>query len=313
MKQRLKTLLKLAIWTSIVLYFANKFIESSASIRHLMKTSKGDFYHWRHGKIFYTVCGNGSPVLLIHDLNPSSSQKEWKEVISSLSKNHTVYAVDLLGCGRSEKPTITYTTYLFVELISDFIKDMIGETTDIIATGMSGSFVIMTAKLHEDLVDNIHLVNPESIERLNLIPDMRSKIAKAILDCPLLGVSVYYMLMSRSQLEYDFCEKYLYNPFHTSSKIVDTYYESAHLNRGNGRYLLASLNGNYLNFDIRFGLSNIKNNINLIFGNECPNAEAIADTYSDYNPNISCSFVDKTKMLPQMEAPDKFLKVINFM
>lgn len=313
MKQRLKKLLKLAIWASIVMYFANKFVESSASIHHLMKTSKGDFYRWRHGKIFFTVHGCGSPILLIHDLNPVSSQNEWNEIISSLSKEHTVYAVDLLGCGRSEKPNITYTTYLFVELISDFIKDIIGERTDVIATGMSGSFVIMAAKLHADLINNIHLVNPESIERLKLLPDKYSKIPKAILDCPLLGVSVYYLLTSKSQLEFNFCEKYLYNPFHISSKIVDTYYESAHLRKGDGRHLLASLNGNYLNFDIRFALSHLDNNINLIFGNYYPNAEMIAETYADYNANVSCSFVDKTKMLPQLEAPEKFMKVINLL
>ena len=313
MKERLKKLMKLAIWTSVLMYLANKFIESSADIHHLMKTSKGDFYHWRHGNIFYTVTGCGSPILLIHDLNPAASQKEWSEVIESLSENHTVYAIDLLGCGRSEKPNITYTTYLYIELISDFIKDIINERTDIIATGKSGSFVIMTAKLYPELLENIHLVNPDSLDTLKHIPDTFSKIAKSILSCPLLGVSVYYLLTNRNQLEYDFCEKYLYNPFHSSSKMIDTYYESAHLSRGNGRFLSASLIGNYLNFDIRFALSNIDKNINLIFGNELNDAEEIAEEYAKYNENISCSFIDKTKMLPHLEAPEKFMKIINIM
>lgn len=311
MKERLKKLIKLAIWTSVLMYIANKFIESSAAIHHLMKTAHGDFYNWRHGNIFFTSSGCGSPVLLIHDLNPAASQKEWSAIIDSLSENHTVYAIDLLGCGRSEKPNITYTTYLYVELISDFIKDIIGESTDIIATGKSGSFVIMTAKLYPELIENIHLVNPESMDSLKQLPDPASKIAKTILSCPLLGVSVYYLLTNRNQLEYDFCEKYLYNPFHSSSKMIDTYYESAHLSRGNGRYLLASLSGNYLNFDIRFALSSLDKNINVIFGNELQNAEETAKDYVNYNENVSCSFIDKTKMLPQLEAPEKFMKVIH--
>lgn len=313
MKQRLKKLMKLAIWTSILMYLTNKFIESSATIRHLMKTSKGEFYHWRHGYIFYTVSGCGSPILLIHDLNPTSSQKEWSAVISSLSEEHTVYTIDLLGCGRSEKPNITYTTYLYVELISEFIKNIIGESTDVIATGKSGSFIIMTAKLYPELLETIHLVNPNSLDTLMQIPDTSTKISKAILSCPLLGVFAYYLLTSRNQLEYDFCEKYLYNPFHSSSKMIDTYYESAHLSRGNGRFLLASLSGNYLNFDVRFALSKIEKNINLIFGNELDEAEEIAEDYAKYNENISCSFIDKTKMLPHLEAPEKFMNVINIM
>ena len=49
------------------------------------------------------------------------------KVIDKLAENHAVYALDLLGCGRSEKPKITYTNYLYVQLISDFIKNVIHE------------------------------------------------------------------------------------------------------------------------------------------------------------------------------------------
>ncbi len=71
--------------------------------------------------------GSGSPVLLIHDLNHYSSSMEWDKVIGTLSKEHTVYMIDLLGCGKSDKPAITYTCYLYVQLLTDFIRDIIGK------------------------------------------------------------------------------------------------------------------------------------------------------------------------------------------
>ena len=62
--------------------------------------------------------GEGTPLLLVHDLNCASSNYEWKYVVDDLSKRHTVYAIDLLGCGHSDKPKMTYTNYLYVQLLT---------------------------------------------------------------------------------------------------------------------------------------------------------------------------------------------------
>ena len=53
-----------------------------------------------------------------------------------------------------------------------------------------------------------------------------------------------------------------------------------------------------------FGLRAFANNFSI---------EEIAEDYAKYNENISCSFIDKTKMLPHLEAPEKFMNVINIM
>ena len=55
------------------------------------------------------LMAGGTPVLLIHDLSPLSSSYEWCRYAKKLEKQHTVYTIDLLGCGRSEKPYLTYT------------------------------------------------------------------------------------------------------------------------------------------------------------------------------------------------------------
>lgn len=89
--------------------------------------SGGKYYHWKYGNIYYTKSGKGKPVLLIHDLDPTASSYEWKAVTKKLAENHTVYAIDLLGCGRSEKPNMTYTNYLYVQLMNEFISNVINE------------------------------------------------------------------------------------------------------------------------------------------------------------------------------------------
>ena len=50
--------------------------------------------------------GNGHPLFLLHGF-PQTWQ-EWKPVMSDLAKRYTVVAVDLKGCGQSDKPAGGY-------------------------------------------------------------------------------------------------------------------------------------------------------------------------------------------------------------
>ena len=83
--------------------------------------------------------------------------------------------IDLPGCGRSDKLNITYTNYMFVQLVQDFIKHVIGEKSSIIATGESCSFVVGACQTDPSLIDEMIFVNPKDIKELGLIPGKRSK------------------------------------------------------------------------------------------------------------------------------------------
>ena len=109
MKKNKHKLLTAGILLSLatgIIYVINRIVFATATLKNLLKSSADNYYEWRFGKIYYRKKGHGTPVLLIHDLNVYSSAYEWNKVIDELAKTHTVYAVDLLGCGRSEKPII---------------------------------------------------------------------------------------------------------------------------------------------------------------------------------------------------------------
>ena len=72
---------------------------------------------------------------------------------------------DRLGCGRSDKSSITYTNFVYVQMISDFIKKIIGQKTDVITSGFSGSFVTMACHNEKELFNKIMLVNPDVYKR----------------------------------------------------------------------------------------------------------------------------------------------------
>jgi len=68
------------------------------------------------GKIFYMVGGKGENLLLLHSLNLSSAS--WDKVFNPLTQNYTVYALDMLGHGDSDKPSGNY-------LIEDYAQSVI--------------------------------------------------------------------------------------------------------------------------------------------------------------------------------------------
>ena len=194
MKKQIRNLLVLTSLTAISIHFMNRFISISSTVKNLLKTEYGKFYDWKYGKIFYSKMGKGSPVLLLHDLDPASSSLEWNRISKSLSKKHTVYSIDLLGCGRSDKPNLTYTNFLYVQLITDFIKDVIHEKANLIASGSSCSFSIMSCNMDPEYFKKIILVNPEQLSDLAKTPSKRKNAQKFLIDLPSIGTMFYNIL-----------------------------------------------------------------------------------------------------------------------
>ena len=240
-KKKLITISILTTLSGVAIYAVNRFISATSVMKNLLQTEESQYYHWQFGKVFYTKKGTGKPLLLIHDLQCSSSSYEWKNLIETLSKEYTVFAIDLLGCGRSDKPRITYTNFLYVQLITGFIKNIIGCPTDVIASGLSGSFVITACNTVPECFKKIMLINPEDLSKLNKIPNKKSKFVKCMLEVPLIGTLLYHTVTNRSNIELLFTEKLLYNPFHENHQDIDAFYEGAHRGKGDGKYLLSRL------------------------------------------------------------------------
>lgn len=294
-----------------IIYVINRLVFATAVLKNLLKSSADNYYNWRFGKVYYKKKGHGSPVLLIHDLTVYSSAYEWNKVVNELAETHTVYAIDLLGCGRSEKPRITYTNYLYVQLIADFIKNVIGEKADVIASGYSGSFTVLASYTNPEFISKIILINPPSLASLNKVPSKRSKLYKFILEFPIFGTLIYNIKTCQSNIQLLFTEKYLYNPFSVTPEMVDTYYEAAHKSLSNSKFLLSSLVAGYTNNNITHALKEINQSVTILYCEGETNSEKIAESYTTCNPAIESCMLKHAKHLPQLETPGKFLEILN--
>lgn len=309
-KYKLLTFTILITLATIAIHIINKVIAASSVLKNLLKTSAGDCYNWRFGQIYYTKRGNGTPILLVHDLTPYSSSQEWDNITTTLSQKHTVYTLDLIGCGRSDKPKITYTNFLYVQLITDFVKNIIGEKTDVIASGLSGSFTVMACTNSKDTFNKIMLINPEDLAILNQSPTKKSKIAKHLLELPIVGTLVYNMITSKPNVELLFTEKYLHNPFRADPSTIDTYYEGAHIQNSKGKYLLASIMGKYIYCNIAHGLKGIDNSIFIVAGRSKDEIQETISLYTSLNKAVEHEIIPNCKHLPQQETPEQLLELI---
>src|SRR5438128_661518 len=68
----------------------------------------------------YRTAGEaGAPVVLVHGLG--GSVEIWERTMPALARDHRVYAVDLVGFGRSDKPDAAYTIADLARFVRDFL------------------------------------------------------------------------------------------------------------------------------------------------------------------------------------------------
>lgn len=307
MNKKIKKLFAITAIVSAAMYSFNKFIEYTASYRGLTLEDDENYYNWRNGTIYYKKKGTGKPILLIHDLNPISSTYEWSQIIESLSKTNTVYAIDLLGCGKSDKPSSSYVNYLYVQLVKDFIQDVIKEKTDLIVTGESFSFAVMAARIDQNLIRKITAINPADISYNVQSPTAFSEIKKHLIELPIIGTFIYYTITNTKAIIKLFTEKYYKDTTKIPVNLTDTYYESAHLQKSNGKYLYASIIGKYTNINIIHALKMINNPVHFILTDAA--SDEITE-YQTYNHNITIDRISEAGYLPQLEKPDEVISLL---
>ena len=307
MNKKVKKIITFAALAGGAMYAFNKFIDYTASYRGLTLDEDENYYAWRNGTIFYKKKGNGSPLLLIHDLNPISSSYEWSHIIDKLSETYTVYAIDLLGCGKSEKPSSSYVNYLYVQLVNDFIQDVIQKKTDLIVTGESFSFVVMAARMNQTQIGKITAINPTDITYNVQSPDKCSELIKHVFELPIIGTFIYNLVANMKTINRQFTEKYYYDTTKIPVNLPDTYYETAHLQGSNGKYLYASILGKYTNINIIHALKLVTNPIHFIITDS---ASQDIEEYLNYNKNITIDHISDAGYLPQLEKPETVISLL---
>jgi len=107
--------------------------------------------------IFYTVKGDGKPLLLIHGYG--AGMWVWEKQIETLSQSYRVYVLDLIGHGFSDRPKVSYTPETYIHFIRDFMDGVGIEKATLIGNSMGGGIAWGMAILYPEQVDRLVLID----------------------------------------------------------------------------------------------------------------------------------------------------------
>ncbi|CAM8934957.1 unnamed protein product [Rhodiola kirilowii] len=116
-------------------------------------------WRWKGHLVQYKVVGNEGPsVLLVHGFG--AFLEHYRDNIDGLAKaGNRVWAVTLIGFGKSEKPNVVYTELLWAEMIKDFINEVVTEPVHLVGNSLGGYVCAIVAGLWPTLVNSVALIN----------------------------------------------------------------------------------------------------------------------------------------------------------
>ncbi|WP_455718770.1 alpha/beta fold hydrolase [Anaerosporobacter sp.] len=290
--------------------FINKLIFYFSSKHEKLYLPNSNYFTWRFGKIYYTKSGQGTPVLLIHDLDTSQSSYEFKSLINKLEKKYTVYTIDLIGFGKSDKPKVTYTNFLFVQLITDFITTVIKQKANLVCIGKSTTIGLTVCNYSPNLINKLLFVNTPNIKTLNRVPGKKHKITKKLLESCVVGTSIFNTLYSNTNLSKILLYQVV-NPSILTKSYIQSRNESAHLGGEAAKYVDASIRCYFTNLNVTHALKSINHSIYFVIGDGYVNHEEILNEYVELNPSIETAVISNSKGLPWIENPDQLCNYIS--
>ena len=128
---------------------------------HAVPSLPGKFWRWQDQEIYYVRAGAGPsdrpPLLLVHGFGASTDH--WRKNIHELQADFEVWAIDLLGFGRSAKPDRQYSGQVWRDQLHHFIQDVIGRPAVIAGNSLGGYASLCVAADHPESVAGIVLLN----------------------------------------------------------------------------------------------------------------------------------------------------------
>ncbi|MBE9060713.1 alpha/beta fold hydrolase [cf. Phormidesmis sp. LEGE 11477] len=94
-----------------------------------------------------------APFLLLHGVGASLEQ--WRENLVELARDRPVYALDLVGFGRSEKIAHPVSTTLWTQQVADFWRTFLGRPMILTGHSLGALVALQTATTYPEQVDRL--------------------------------------------------------------------------------------------------------------------------------------------------------------
>jgi pimeloyl-ACP methyl ester carboxylesterase len=259
---------------------------------------------------YWSAGEKGSTVILLHGVG--CSVEFWERNIATLAREHRVFAVDIVGFGRTDKPEVVYTFQLMADFVLGFMNAMGIDKASLVGNSMGGGISMTVAAQAPERVKKIVLVDPVGLGRRQS-PMMR------LMTLPVIGNVLTKPGRQGVVRQMQLC---LYDPSQASDDFIDRVAAIGTL-PGNQRSFLSLLRetsnivgvkkGLVADFSAR--LKKIKTPILVIWGRQdsiLPVSEG--EVAVEGMANVRLHVMDRAGHLPQIDKPEEFnATVIDFL
>ena len=163
-------------------------------------------------RIRYWALGEkGPPVILIHGLGASADI--WMHNVEALAKEHRVFALDLVGFGRSDKPGPSFSPFDYTPFLDGFIRALNIDGVSLVGQSLGGGIALHYAIQFPKKVNKLVLVDSAGLgkEVIWTLRAMSLPLVGELLSYPSRkGVEIFFKLAVRNQalITEDFVDLY---------------------------------------------------------------------------------------------------------
>ena len=251
---------------------------------------------------FWALGDEGTTVILIHGIG--GSVEAWTRNINVLAQHHRVYTIDLVGFGRSDKPSIPYSSSYLARFVNDFIQAQHIDRATVIGHSLGGGVSLQFTIQFPDKVEKLVLVSSGGLGReLNLLLRLAT--------LPVIGELLTRPSRRRTA---QFLKELIHDPALVTDDLVELFYQMAVLPGAQKSFLAtlrADVNLRGLRADvmrsIQHDLATITAPTLIVWGQQdriVPVAHAHAA--GRRIPNAELRILDPCGHIPQFERAEEF-------
>ncbi|PSQ95108.1 MAG: alpha/beta hydrolase [Bacteroidetes bacterium SW_9_63_38] len=119
-----------------------------------------------HGRSHcYVRSGERPPIVLLHSVNAVASTFELKPVAEHLATttDRTLYAIDWLGFGRSDRPALDYEPSIYADQLYQVLTDLVEAPADLIGLSLGCEYAAWMALQAAPQVRRLALLSPTGL------------------------------------------------------------------------------------------------------------------------------------------------------
>jgi pimeloyl-ACP methyl ester carboxylesterase len=263
------------------------------------------YYRWKGGDLAYSVSGEGEPLLLVHGVYAGASSFEFRKNFEELSRSFRVYALDLLGCGLSEKPARRYGPEDVTSQVEDFVREEIGDQAHLVASSLSVALVVPAAVRSPRLFKKLILICPTGYGTLDRPSGRLGEVIYRLFLAPVLGETLYHAVVSRLGIRYYLGSMAYHDPDLVTEDLVEDYYSASH--QPGARYFPAAFVSGKLNLGIAGLWPRVPHRTMICWGLEAKTVPVNeAQRFVQHNPRSEPRFFKDSALLPHDERAETF-------